>query len=169
MLNVNRLATSYYSYLLIASMVIIIDQILKTLAIKYLSNIDNIMVTSWFDLILVYNKGAGFGILNSGYIWQRILLCIASLSASIFLLIWIYKDRANNFWRSVNLSLILGGAIGNFWDRIVYGKVVDFVSLHYNSFYWPAFNFADSMITLGAVFLFIDCFFCNSREYCNLQ
>ena len=102
--------------------------------------------------LLLYNPGAAFSFLAQGAGWQRWLLTIMGISASVFIVFLLHRNKENKPL-SLSLSLILGGAIGNVLDRLMYGAVVDFIDLHYGNWHWPAFNLADSAISLGAVFI----------------
>ena len=111
-------------------------------------------VTSFFDVVMVWNPGISYGLLPQGSTTGRILLMTVSLAAVIALLIWI--GNAANRLIAVSLGLIVGGALGNVADRLIYGKVADFFSLHYAGFYWYVFNVADVAITAGVVGLILD-------------
>jgi signal peptidase II len=111
-------------------------------------------VTSFFDVVMVWNPGISYGLLPQDGATGRILLMTVSLAAVIALLIWI--GNAANRLIAVSLGLIVGGALGNVVDRLVYGKVADFFSFHYAGFYWYVFNVADVAITAGVVGLVLD-------------
>jgi signal peptidase II len=111
-------------------------------------------VTSFFDVVMVWNPGISYGLLPQDSTTGRILLMTVSLAAVIALFIWI--GNAANRLIAVSLGLIVGGALGNVVDRLVYGKVADFFSFHYAGFYWYVFNVADVAITAGVVGLVLD-------------
>ena len=113
-------------------------------------------VTPFFSLILTYNTGAAFsfGAGNGG--WQRWAFSGVAVIAAV-LIVWLLKRGGSTLY-CLGLSLILGGAIGNLWDRLAIGSVVDFLLLHYERWAWPAFNVADSAISIGAALLIIDSF-----------
>jgi signal peptidase II len=111
-------------------------------------------VTSFFDVVMVWNPGISYGLLPQGSTTGRILLMAVSLAAVIALLVWI--GNAANRLIAVSLGLIVGGALGNVADRLVYGKVADFFSFHYAGFYWYVFNVADVAITAGVIGLVLD-------------
>src|SRR5690606_30288207 len=91
--------------------------------------------------------------------WQRWFILIMASVIVIWLLIWLFSSPSKLKLHNISLALVIGGALGNIYDRAVLGYVVDFIQLHYNDYYWPAFNIADSAITVGAVFLIIDTLF----------
>ena len=110
-------------------------------------------VTSFFYLTLVYNSGAAFSFLAEAGGWQRWFFAAVAIGASVLLATWIRKEANTKPHVAFAYAFILGGALGNLYDRIVLGHVVDFLVLHYNDFYWPAFNLADSAITLGVIII----------------
>lgn len=136
----------------IAALVIALDQISKYYVIQVFAWGDLLKVTGFFDLVRAHNTGAAFSLFASQPGWQRgFFIAVASI-ASVFILYLLRKD-SGSMLSKLSLSLILGGALGNLIDRLAHGYVVDFLSLHLGSYYWPAFNIADSAITIGAVLL----------------
>ncbi len=113
-----------------------------------------IPVTSFFDLVLVHNRGASFGIFSDAPGWASVALIAFAIIISIALAIWMW--RAQETLLAVALALVIGGAIGNVIDRIRFGAVVDFLDFHVGGWHWPAFNIADSAITIGVVLLILD-------------
>ena len=116
-------------------------------------------VTSWFDLMLAHNTGAAFSFLASAGGWQRWFLTAVAVAVSVVVVIWLTRLKQSERILGVALGLVLGGGVGNLIDRVSLGYVVDFISWHYNDWYWPAFNIADAAICLGAVLLVWDSFF----------
>ncbi len=116
------------------------------------------VIDGFFNFTLLYNKGAAFSFLSNAGGWQRWFFTALSLIVSIALFIWLKKLPADKKILAAGLALILGGAIGNLIDRSVYGHVIDFIDMYYQDYHWPAFNIADSAITLGAVCLLVDMF-----------
>jgi signal peptidase II len=112
-------------------------------------------VTPFFNWVLVYNPGAAFSFLANASGWQREFFIVVTVVITSVLL-WMLRSNADNRWLSVALTLIIGGAFGNLFDRIVHGHVIDFIQLHAAGYYWPAFNVADSAICVGAAMLVID-------------
>lgn len=142
----------------IAIIVIALDQLSKWLVQQNLVYGESIPVTSFFDLVLVFNPGAAFSFLSSASGWQRELFIGIALIASIFISYLILRHRDKGIF-CFGLAMILGGAIGNLIDRFMLGAVVDFLHFHVAEHYWPAFNLADSAITCGAALLIWDSFF----------
>jgi signal peptidase II len=117
---------------------------------------ESVTVTSFFNLVLAYNTGAAFSFLADHDGWQRWFFAGIAVVASVFL-VWMLR-RGGSRVLMCGLSLILGGALGNLWDRVVAGRVTDFLLFHYAGWSWPAFNVADSAITVGAALLILDSF-----------
>jgi len=111
-----------------------------------------------FNLTLQHNSGAAFSFLSDAGGWQRWFFSAIAIVVGLFLLAWIVRLQAGQKMLGCSLSLILAGALGNLWDRLELGYVVDFISLHYQSYYFPAFNIADSAITVGAILMLLDMF-----------
>ncbi len=109
-----------------------------------------------FDLTLLHNTGAAFSFLAQAGGWQRWFFALIAVVVSSVLLLWMVRTPREKCWLGAGLALVLGGALGNLYDRVVQGYVIDFISLHYNGYYFPAFNLADSAITIGAGMLIID-------------
>jgi signal peptidase II len=107
----------------------------------------------FFNLTLAYNKGAAFSFLHSASGWQHIFLGSLALIISIVILVWLYKLSARERWIGIALCLILGGALGNAWDRVLYGYVIDFFDFHLGDWHFAIFNVADSAIFIGAVMM----------------
>jgi signal peptidase II len=112
-----------------------------------------------FDLRLLHNTGAAFSFLATQGGWQRWLFVAIALIVSGLIVYWLRQTRPHQRAQAAGYALILGGALGNLYDRIAHGYVVDFISLHYGEWYFPAFNIADSAITLGAIILIYDALF----------
>ena len=114
-------------------------------------------VTGFFNLVLVFNRGAAFSLLADAPGWQRELFAGLAVAASALIVVLLARHSADRLF-CAGLSLILGGALGNLWDRIALGHVVDFLDFHAWGYHWPAFNLADSAITVGAALLILDSF-----------
>jgi signal peptidase II len=110
----------------------------------------------FLNLVLVHNTGAAFGFLGSAGGWQNALFIVVAVGASAFILWMLSRLQAAEKMLAVALMLVLGGALGNLADRLFHGHVIDFIDVYYNSWHWPAFNVADSAITIGAVLLVFD-------------
>ncbi|RJG05560.1 lipoprotein signal peptidase [Noviherbaspirillum cavernae] len=139
----------------IAAIVVLLDQITKITILKTFAYGASRPVTSFFNLVLVYNKGAAFSFLATESGWQRYFFTAIAVAAAIFI-VYLLKRHAGQRMFCWALALILGGAIGNLIDRVMYGHVVDFLDLHFRGWHWPAFNIADSAICIGAVLFIID-------------
>jgi signal peptidase II len=110
------------------------------------------------NFTLQHNSGAAFSFLSDAGGWQRYFFSAVALLVSLVLVVWLHRLRRDDLLLAVGLGLILGGALGNLWDRVALGYVVDFISVHYRDSYFPAFNIADSAITLGAGCVLLDGF-----------
>lgn len=149
--------------LLIAASVAVLDFVTKRWIEAHLSLGEVIPFTGFFNLVLTYNKGAAFSFLGDASGWQRGLFIAIAAGASV-LIVYLLRKHYRETLFTMALSLILGGALGNLWDRIVLGQVVDFLDFHAVGYHWPAFNLADSAITVGAVLLIIDSFMHRKSE-----
>lgn len=136
--------------------IFVADQATKTLASTYLVLHNPVPVLPFFNLTLVHNTGVAFSFLSNAGDLMRWVLVLVALLVSVVVFFWLKRLPPDHKVTAAGLSLILGGAIGNVWDRILYGHVVDFVDLHVGGWHWPAFNIADSAITIGAVLLILD-------------
>ena len=141
--------------MLIAILTIFFDQLSKWWILNLVMvPPKTIEVTQFFNLVLVHNRGASFGIFSDAPGWASIALIVFAIIISIVLAIWMWQ--AQETFLSIALALVIGGAIGNVIDRIRYGAVVDFLDVHAGGWHWPAFNVADSAITLGVILLILD-------------
>ncbi|MEJ6612887.1 MAG: signal peptidase II [Porticoccus sp.] len=147
----------------VAIVLLIADQLAKyTITQNFLYG-EYINIFPGLDFTLVHNTGAAFSFLSDAGGWQRWLFLIISLAASIVLIVWLYRLKASQFFLSTSLALILGGALGNLYDRIFLGYVIDFIDFYYDIYHWPVFNIADASITLGAVFLIFESFLVSKK------
>ncbi|MFC1578865.1 signal peptidase II [Pseudomonadota bacterium] len=143
----------------LALLVIVLDQYTKVLAESALDYGRPVEVFSWFNLTLQYNTGAAFSFLSDAGGWQRYFFSAVALVISVGLVVWLYTMPRAEKMLALALALILGGALGNLWDRLVLGHVVDFISVHYAGYFFPAFNLADAAISLGAALMIFDSLF----------
>lgn len=148
-------------WLWLSLITIVLDQLTKYIAEAELLLHQPVAILPSFNLTLMYNKGAAFSFLSEAGGWQRIFFVALSSIISVFLFVWLKqisndKEQKTNQLLQVAIALILGGAIGNLIDRAMTGAVVDFIQLYYSSYYFPAFNIADSSITAGACLLILD-------------
>jgi len=137
--------------------VIVFDQITKQWVLGTLVEGRANEVLPFLNLVLVYNRGAAFSFLSDGSGWQRGFFIGVAVIASAWIAYLLFR-YSNRTLFSVALGLILGGALGNVIDRIVFGAVIDFIDVHLAGYHWPAFNVADSAITCGAMLLIVDSF-----------
>ncbi len=146
-------------WLWLTAVVVVLDQITKQWADRTLDYFQPVAVIDcFFNLTLLYNKGAAFSFLSDAGGWQRWFFTVLSAVVSVVIFIWLKKLPADKKVLAAGLALILGGAIGNLIDRSIYGHVIDFIDVYYQNRHWPAFNIADSAITLGAACLLFDMF-----------
>ena len=118
-----------------------------------------VIIPDYFSWTLAYNTGAAFSFLAGQSGWQRWLFALIAVGVSVVLVVWIKRLKPNETWLAIALALVLGGALGNLVDRVLFGHVIDFILVHWqNRWYFPAFNLADSAITVGAIMLVIDMF-----------
>ncbi len=146
----------WWRWLLLAALVIVADLATKAWITTLFREGQELPVTSFMSLVLAYNTGAAFSFLAGATGWQRWLFAAIAVVASGVLVYMI--RRGGSRMLMLGLALILGGALGNLWDRIVLGHVTDFLLFHYRGWSWPAFNVADSAITVGAGLLILDSF-----------
>ncbi len=142
----------------LASVVIVLDQISKQVVLASVQFGETIYVAPFWNWVLTFNRGAAFSFLASEDGWQRWFFTVLALGVSGWI-VFMLRSHAGQKLLSLALALIMGGALGNVIDRIRFGAVVDFVQWHVAGFYWPAFNIADSAITIGAVLMVWDQFF----------
>ncbi len=153
-----KVKRSGWRLLWISVLVFILDQWTKYMASSQLELYVPNKITEFFNLTLMHNEGVAFSILADQSGWQRYFIAAVASAIVIWLLYWLSQNRRSMKLQNTALVLVIGGALGNIWDRVVLGYVVDFVELHYAGYYWPAFNVADSAICAGAVLLIIDAF-----------
>ena len=162
-------------WLAIAVAVIVLDQISKHLAAAFLQLHEPLAVMPFFNLTLAHNTGAAFSFLADSAGWQRWFFVVLALVVSAVIVRWLQRIGPGERWSGVALALILGGALGNAIDRVFFGHVVDFIDVYYTAgtcmalftpvpvaegleCHWPAFNLADSAISVGAVMMILDAF-----------
>ncbi len=139
----------------LAAAVVLVDQISKWWALSVLAFRQPVEVLPFFNLTLVFNRGAAFSFLAGAGGWQRLFFIGLALVIAAVLAVWLVRSAWRQRWLAAGLALILGGAIGNVIDRIRFGHVVDFLDFHAAGWHWPAFNIADSAITIGAIVLLL--------------
>jgi len=142
-------------WLALAALVAALDQLSKFAITRILTVGGNIELAPFFNLVLVHNRGAAFSLLSSASGWQRELFIAIAVIASVWV-VYLLRRHPREPLFCLALSLILGGAIGNVIDRVLFGAVIDFLDFHVGGYHWPAFNVADSAITCGAALLIWD-------------
>jgi signal peptidase II len=143
---------------LLAAGIVILDQITKMLAVSSLEYAVPHTVFSGFDLLLVHNLGAAFSFLEDAGGWQRWGLAGIAAAASIFIVAWLLRLPKKQVLLGTALACILGGAMGNLYDRVVLGYVVDFISVYYGEWRFATFNVADVALNVGAFLMVVDIF-----------
>jgi len=152
-------------WLWISLIVVIVDLATKAVISSHFVLYESVPVLSgFFNLTLAHNYGAAFSFLADQPGWQRWFFTITSIVISLVLLYWLKTLKDHEKMLAIGLVLVLGGAIGNLWDRITLGYVVDFLDVYYQNWHWPAFNVADSAISIGAVLLILDSFLHKEKE-----
>ena len=154
-----KLTKATWCWYALALVLIVLDQLTKFIATEQLIYAEPVWVTSFFEFTLLHNTGAAFSFLSDAGGWQRWFF--AGIAAGVRVVLTVGMERVGNTkrWDACALALVLSGAIGNLYDRLALGYVVDFISVHYQGHYWPAFNIADSAICIGAAMLLGDMFF----------
>ncbi len=145
-----------WRWLWVAVTVLAFDQASKWLALEKLTLHDSVPLVLFLNLTLIFNKGAAFGFLSTASGWQNLFFIGIAIVATAVILYLLRRTGGKDRFMAVALMLILGGAIGNLIDRLLYGHVVDFIDIYYGTWHWPAFNVADSAITVGAVLIALD-------------
>jgi signal peptidase II len=139
----------------LALILLLADQLTKVMILGYYRLGDSTYVTSFFNVVRAHNSGAAFSFLADASGWQRWLFTAIAVAAILFIL-WMLRSHAGQRLFCFALACILGGAVGNLVDRLLHGYVVDFLQFHWRGWYFPAFNIADSAITIGAACLILD-------------
>jgi signal peptidase II len=147
--------------LLLALVIILADQASKAMVLAMVD--EPVVVTPFFNLVLVWNRGVSFGMLDSGGIGTPWLLSGLALAVVVALVLWL--RRVDQKLTAIGLGLVIGGALGNVIDRIRFGAVFDFLDFHLAGYHWPAFNVADSAIVIGAAVLLADGLRAPKRQY----
>jgi signal peptidase II len=150
-----RNTTSYWVWLSIAALVLIADQFTKVLIVSTYQLGEGFAVSSFFNIVRVHNEGAAFSFLATAGGWQRWFFTGLGVVATLFM-VWMLKKHPGQKLFGFAIACILGGAVGNVIDRVLYGYVVDFLDFYYAGIHFPAFNIADSGITVGAALLILD-------------
>jgi len=150
-----RTGVSLLAWLGWAMLLLVADQFTKVLIMGYYQLGDSTTVTTFFNIVRVHNSGAAFSFLAGASGWQRWFFTAIGIGAAL-LMVWLLKKHAGQKLFAFAIASILGGAVGNVIDRVLYGYVVDFLDFHWRGWHFPAFNVADSAITIGAACLILD-------------
>ncbi len=145
-----------FKWLWISIVIILIDQITKQWIIRHLTLQEIIPLTPFFNLTFTTNKGAAFSFLSQSGAMGFWLLSLFAAIVTLILIIWLYRTPRQKRLLSIGIAFIIGGALGNLIDRILYGHVIDFLDFYLDNWHWPAFNVADSAIVLGAFLWVLD-------------
>jgi signal peptidase II len=145
-------------WLWVSSLAIILDQASKQIVHNSMQLYESIPLMPYFNLTYVHNTGAAFSFLSEAGGWQRWFFAALALIISAVLSVWLMRLQKHETLLAVALSLVLGGAIGNLIDRLAFGYVIDFLDVYYNDWHWPAFNIADSAITVGVALMLAESF-----------
>lgn len=160
-IKISKTAWRWYA---LAAVIVILDQVSKQWISATLNYGEPVVFTSFFNFTLLHNPGAAFSFLSEAGGWQRWFFTVVAVVISVILVVWISRI-AHRRYEALALALILGGALGNVYDRVLLGYVVDFVVVHYQNYYWPAFNIADAAITVGAGVLIFDMLFSKDKRH----
>jgi signal peptidase II len=152
-------------WLWLSVLAIVLDQASKLMIDGSMQLYESIPLLPFFNLTYVHNKGAAFSFLSEAGGWQRWFFAALALIISVILSVWLARLKKHETLLALALSLVLGGAVGNLIDRLAYGYVIDFLDVYYDTWHWPAFNIADSAITLGVALMLMESFgFGNSKK-----
>ena len=155
----------YFLWLLLAAVIIGLDQLTKLAIIRWVERYDRHPITSFLNITHHQNTGAAFSFLADAGGWQRWFFSILAIAVSVVIGVWLFRLRQQRlFVLSLGLSLVLGGAIGNLIDRVRLGYVTDFIQVMFGSWPFPSFNVADAAISVGAACLIIDALFISGRQ-----
>lgn len=149
-------------WILLALLVTSLDRFTKFLVVKHLPLGEPVSVLPFFSFYYTSNTGAAFSFLDRPSHWQIWIFAAIAVIVSIFLIIWILRLSGNKVWLGIALAMILGGTMGNLYDRLFYHYVIDFLLFFVSRWSWPAFNVADAAISTGAVMLIVD-IFCHEK------
>lgn len=150
-------------WLALSALLIVLDQASKLAILTHFRPGERLELTSFFNLILTFNPGAAFSFLADGGGWQKWFFVVLALAISIWIVVMLNQHSCERLL-PLALSLVMGGALGNAIDRLVYGAVVDFLDFHYAGWHYPAFNVADSAITAGVALLLLEQFLAGRRQ-----
>jgi signal peptidase II len=145
-------------WIFIAVLIFALDRASKIIVLQNLLFEESINILPIFNLFFTFNAGAAFGFLNKAGGWQEWLFSGIAIAVSLFLMVWLFRIKTKDTWLKIALALVLGGTLGNLYDRIAYHHVIDFLDFFFKQWHYPTFNLADSAICIGAVMLITDIF-----------
>jgi len=154
--DLSRIRKKNLRWLLLVPIIVILDQVTKYYAVQSLTLYSPVPIMPYLNLTLAHNAGAAFSFLSRSGGWQRWFFIGLAIVISVGIVVWIYRQTEARTRCVIGATLILAGAIGNVWDRMVLGYVIDFIDFYVNSWHWPAFNIADIAISTGAGLLILD-------------
>lgn len=144
------------SWLLLSALIVVFDTWTKALAVAHLELYRPEPLLPHLNLMLAHNDGAAFSFLAGAGGWQRWFFAAVAVVITVVMVVWIWRLKPTQRFLACALALVIGGALGNLWDRITLGYVIDFIDFYWGTWHFPAFNIADSAITIGAAMLIID-------------
>lgn len=151
-------------WLPISAVVFLLDQWTKIIATDSLRIYEAVVVNDYLNWTLMHNEGMAFSFLADQSGWQRWGISLVASAIVIWLLVWLKKSEFKAKFLNLGLVFVIGGALGNIYDRLSLGYVIDFIEAHYNDNFWPAFNVADTAISIGAFFLILDLIFGDNKD-----
>jgi signal peptidase II len=151
-------------WLWLSLLALVLDQTSKLAIAHSMQLYESIPLVPMFNLTYVHNQGAAFSFLSQAGGWQRWVFTVIAVVISSGLFIWLKRLQSHETLLAISITLILGGAIGNLIDRVAYGYVIDFLDVYYHDWHWPAFNIADSAITLGVGLMLLESFGVGKRN-----
>lgn len=160
----SELKTPSLIWLRLSALILFLDQGTKILAEYYLELYRQVEILPFMNLTLMQNEGAAFSFLADAGGWQRWFFVVLTVVITVFLLRWLRSLSEDERWLAIAIALIIGGAIGNLIDRVQYGYVIDFLDFHAMGWHWPAFNIADSAISIGAIIVVWDAVFGSEEK-----
>ncbi len=151
-------------WLWLSFVVLVLDQITKLAVAANMQLYQSIQVIPFFNLTYVHNTGAAFSFLSEAGGWQRWFFAALAFVISVVITVWLARLKRHETLLAVSLALVLGGAVGNLIDRLAYGYVIDFLDVYYQDWHWPAFNIADSAITIGVALMIAESFGLGKKD-----
>lgn len=152
---VSKVFASGLPWVLLSVLILLLDRESKSWILGHVAYGEPVILLPFLNLTLAYNTGAAFSFLDSASGWQHYFLGGLAFAVTLLILNWLYQSQRQQYWQNIALSLIAAGALGNAWDRILYGHVIDFVNFHVGDWHFAIFNLADSAICVGAAMMIL--------------